>query len=225
MAYTPINWQTGDTITAEKMNKMDNGWGTVTTQQAYFDGTVTTSGERNEGYFTADAQFDASTIIVTFNGDEYECKNIGDDTHPEYGATFNTSSMSIDFTTFPFNVFCSTGANYILTTETAGTYSIKIEVPEKKTEVSDAFKEAVDLCVDVPRILKCVEGVTTIEEVKAFLNDGGIVYFTAPKTETSVQKLLFFINEPSLTCTIFPSSTTLSAEFGRDDGLFNITYL
>lgn len=27
MIYTPINWQNGDTITAEKMNKMDNGWG------------------------------------------------------------------------------------------------------------------------------------------------------------------------------------------------------
>lgn len=26
MSYTPINWQTGDTITAEKLNKMDNGW-------------------------------------------------------------------------------------------------------------------------------------------------------------------------------------------------------
>ena len=25
MAYTPTNWQTGDTITAEKLNKLENG--------------------------------------------------------------------------------------------------------------------------------------------------------------------------------------------------------
>lgn len=29
MAYTPINWQTGDIITAEKLNEMDNDTSTI----------------------------------------------------------------------------------------------------------------------------------------------------------------------------------------------------
>ena len=42
MSYTPINWQTGDIITAEKMNKMDNGWSVESSSQQLFSETVTT---------------------------------------------------------------------------------------------------------------------------------------------------------------------------------------
>lgn len=31
MSYEKQTWNNGDVITAEKLNKMDNGWGTVDT--------------------------------------------------------------------------------------------------------------------------------------------------------------------------------------------------
>lgn len=39
MTYTPINWQTGDTITAEKLNEMDND--TTTIPMECISGTTT----------------------------------------------------------------------------------------------------------------------------------------------------------------------------------------
>lgn len=79
MSYTPINWQTGDTITAEKLNKMDNGWSVESTQP--FSETVTTERESQyapyaTGVFAHSQLINSGTITVTFNSVSYICNRI-----------------------------------------------------------------------------------------------------------------------------------------------------
>lgn len=221
MAYTPIGWQTGDTITAEKLNKMDNGWSVGATEKVLFDGTVTTSESsgHNTGNISTESAIAADTIIVTFNGTRYECPNISGSGGYEYGAVYGEV---MDFSIFPFNIYAGNDSVEVIT-ENAGTYPLKIEATGKTVDISDDFKEAVAESVGA-KILRCIEGTTNITDVQNFFNNGGIVYFTAPDTAGGTDKHLYFINTPGNPCTIFPESTTLTAIFSRDDGSFNIIY-
>ena len=86
MAYTPINWQTGDTITAEKMNKMDNGWGVQNTQ--LFSESVTTSVYEGMSFATGTFSYSAlisdESVVVTFNGTDYTVARGGEDGYYYY---------------------------------------------------------------------------------------------------------------------------------------------
>lgn len=337
MAYTPINWQTGDTITAEKMNKMDNGWsvtterttlfdssvefvasdisvnadtelpvlisgdqifvtydgtsyecsfvngrygdsefieypfyiqlplggstmnmaipkasagvhavkietdvhtietsesfdkvrgwGVTTATQTRFDGSVTTA--ESDGYYrgtiTPESSIAADTAIITFNGTEYECPNIGNSRNPVYGATYGES---FDWSTYPFNIYVINVGNVGVTTETAGTYTLKIEESTSSIETSESFQKAVETAMPtMPKVLECVEGVTILDEAHRMINNGGIVYFTAAEDSyEGAPKKLFFINDVDRTCTIFPTSTKIIARFGTDDSLFYINH-
>lgn len=220
MSYTPINWQTGDTITAEKMNKMDNGWSVGTTEQVCFNGTVTTS--ESSGYIigdiTTESAIAADTIFVTFNGTEYECQNISSEGGYEYGAPY---SGSYDFSVFPFNIYVESVSNAIIATENTGAYTLSIKKNEESIEMSTDFQNAVKQCI--PKMLRCIDGETTKKEADNVINAGGIVYFTV--TDATSGSKLFFINEVDSTCTFFPESTNFEAGFDRDSGLFYIEYL
>ena len=123
MAYTPINWQTGDVITAEKLNKMDNDWGVQNTP--LFNETVTTA-ELNEGegiyggVLTYSQLIDADTITVTFDGTDYSCNRIDAFDNHYYGG-FTESGP--DFSVYPFLIESNADVNTIYT-ETAGTYTV-----------------------------------------------------------------------------------------------------
>ena len=99
MAYTPINWQTGDTITAEKMNKMDNGWSMEETQ--LFSESVTTVAEEwgNDATFSYDQFINSDVITVTFNGTDYECNRLDFGDYIGYGGMTETDP---DFSQYPF---------------------------------------------------------------------------------------------------------------------------
>lgn len=125
MAYTPINWQTGDTITADKLNKMDNGWSVESTQ--LFSETVTTE-EGRDGYSATLAYgetIDNDSITVTFDGMEYTCPRIDVDDMHYYGGFVNGGQ---DFTTYPFLI-----AGHDVYTETAGEHTIAVSVPTIQT--------------------------------------------------------------------------------------------
>lgn len=135
MAYTPINWQTGQTITAEKLNKMDNGWSVSTTQ--LFSESVTTVDDEGDIFATLQyAEYiNYDTIAVVFNGQSYECaKNASYDDVNIYG------NFGEDFSEYPFSIQSgSEGLNTILT-ETAGTYTVAASV--KSVETSTDFGKA-----------------------------------------------------------------------------------
>lgn len=129
MAYTPINWQTGDTITADRLNRMDRGWDVETTE--LFSETVTTE-DTGEGYSVADLpyqqQISADTITVTYDDTEYVCPRIDDGDSYFYGG-FNNGP---DFTTYPFFIFSNSDRNSLVT-QTAGEHTVAAVVSALQT--------------------------------------------------------------------------------------------
>lgn len=168
MAYTPINWTTGDTITAEKLNRCDNGWGVESTQ--LFSETVTTSdgGGVNYGVLSYASQIDSPTIIVTFDDTSYTCVATEDGENYLYGAPLG--GQGPDFSDFPFALESTTdGTN--LFTETAGTHTIA--AVGNAIATSSDFSAAVGKCLP---ILKVELGKTTFQEVEDAIIDGLFVY-------------------------------------------------
>lgn len=159
MSYTPINWQTGDTITAEKMNKMDNGWGaSAATKTTICQETIeATGGGPAFGIFTYANEITSQNVIITLNGVEYECQY--DTSIPGYGG--------ISLVDPPFAIVCYGGQNKLVVS-TAGTYSVKIEEVSPATlEVSSNFANAVALHAEV--------GTTTFQEIDDAIAQGRIV--------------------------------------------------
>lgn len=215
MSYTPINWQSGDTITAEKLNKMDNGWGIQ--PAPLFSETVTTADDEYGNYgstlsYTGTDKPDSLTI--TFDGVDYNCaiQTKGSNNY-YYGASSPT-----DFTVYPFLVG-RIGGEWWLYTQTAGTHTISASVEALQT--SDDFKAAVNSTIDfgtVPLLLK--DGETTITEVSTAIEQGRLVYFSG---KVNFHPKAFILVVPSIDCTIYPNDLGITAHFGRDDGLFYIT--
>lgn len=107
-----------------------SGGGGGETWNTVFEGSVTTeeSGDVFAGYINTDIT--ADTIKVTFNGVEYTCNKIdrGDD-NIYYGA-LRVVDDGVDFSEYPFGLCCFPGDGTDLYTQTAGTYTLKIEEPQ-----------------------------------------------------------------------------------------------
>lgn len=206
-AYTPINWQTGDTITAEKMNKMDNGWGVQETQ--LFSETVMT--ENNRGTLVYGSQIDAPTLTVTFDGTDYTCNVNNINESYAYGGVGATGP---DFTNYPFALASGPVGN-IVYTETTGTHTIAVAASVLQT--SAGFDKAVKSVVDVDAIpLKCVVGTTTRAEMVAAKSAGRLMYFASGGS--------YFIITGGVsngTITFMPEQGGLVAEFDGND-LFSL---
>lgn len=219
MAYTPINWQTGDTITAEKLNKMDNGWSMSSTQ--LFSETVTTEGEElAEAILSYSTFIDASYIIVTFDDTDYLCPRINAGGDSIYGG-FNNDEP--DFSTIPFYIYSSSvGDGNQLITETAGTYTVVVKTAN--IEVSDSFYAACNRCVDASTMpFLCVNGVTTAGEISnAIFNTKRLCYFEVPEMNA-----FYFINQAQFTTdydaiiSFYPQSADVNASI--TNGIFTVS--
>lgn len=221
MAYTPINWQTGDTITAEKLNKMDNGLGFESTE--LFSETVTTTddGGMNGANLAYNGTIDADTIAVTFDGTDYTCPRIDAFGGHFYGGFTEQGPV---FTEYPFAIQSLNGN--IVFTKTAGEHTIAVTAPALQTSAD--FDAAVSMAspIDASTLpLRCVDGVTTLNEAMNALKNGRLVYFTANDETYEATPKCFMVNLVSTTCTIVPTSTKIAAKFSRDDGLFYIERL
>lgn len=170
MAYTPINWQTGDTITAAKLNRCDNGWGYESTQ--LFSETVTTT-DTGDGY--AAGQFDywfenlPPEVVVTFDGTDYTCERNEQNGYGDIGPAF---------TRYPFYLYSDRNGTHLLT-DTAGTHTVAVSV--SSVECSDNFANAVSTVLGQLQIgqLWLEQGVTTQDEFYDALNNYKIVCFYA----------------------------------------------
>ena len=206
MAYTPINWQTGDTITAEKMNKMDNGWGASSTQ--LFSETVTTADIG--GYYGAVISYVATaqpptTLVINYDGTEYICEDQG---NSAYGAS------SPSFSDYPF-MLQFTASNTQLITSTAGSHTIS--VGSYSMEVSDNFNTAVNSCVNSPML--CVSGTTTFAEMSEASSLGRLMYFKPYGNEgTETFIIAAFTN---IDATFIPTNSQITASF--NNGIFTVT--
>lgn len=219
MAYTPINWQTGDTITADKLNKMDNGWGVESTQ--LFSETVTTAVNPDYPEESAIAQLaysqpiDADTITVTFDGTEYTCPRIPTPSGSGYGAPWSNDLEGYDFSEYPFGLG-SVGSNpVVLITQTAGEHTVAVSVPTLQTSAD--FSEAVKSTIDLSTLpFRCVSGETTYGEMyAAFYTDNRPLYFFAEAT-------CFYITGVATNIISFmPTSAHVAASFSND--VFTVT--
>ena len=224
MAYTPINWQTGDTITAEKLNRCDNGWSVSSTQ--LFSETVTTEddGGVNYGELTYTSFIDADSIVVTFDGTEYTCsKSSPIPVASSYGAP--ETDNGYDFSTYPFSIGSTNlpmGVSNEIFTSTAGEHTVSVGIPS--VEVSGKFAAAVGTAVDVSSLpMLCVNGVTTWDEMDAARTDGRLLYLYA---DSGMHIITSFGNyESAIAVNALPAGVVGSETYGFDSNMvFEISY-
>lgn len=212
MAYTPINWQTGDTITAEKMNKMDNGWGVQETQ--LFSETVTTA-QSPFGYAAGlaytTAEIPPATLTITLNSTDYVC------TRQVTGSSFYYGAPPNDFSTYPFTLLIESSS--IIVTQTAGTYTVSArgEVVEISTTFSDAVKKSVD-ADSIP--LECIDGETTVYAMQDSMTDGRMMYFSDGEAFYFINRFVSATDNPTAV-TFYPTTTDFTAGFDAN-GIFTI---
>lgn len=152
MAYTKKTWECGETITADALNRMEDGidealqsgGGTVgysctETTTLLTEETVTTAETdgRTVGNLTYTFQEEPPEILlITFDGVEYNCNRQVEEEANVYGSTDPT------FSDYPFSLWV--GLSYTrLFTPSAGTYSIKLEEVNASVETSECFQKAV----------------------------------------------------------------------------------
>lgn len=163
MSYTPIGWQTGDTITAEKLNKMDNGWSVTSETTTLCDETITTvdDGGVYDGQLSV-SSVTASNIIVTYDGTTYQCVR---DSNSGYGDDGNYT-----FADYPFRI----ESDGFIITETGGSHTVKVEAVESNADTSSAFAAAVS---SVLPFLLVVPQVTTWQQAHDAISAGKIVHW------------------------------------------------
>ena len=192
MAYTPINWQTGDTITAQKLNRCDNGWGVGGgSRTLILEETVTTEG--GGPAFAALAystEFTFPAIVVTLNGTEYECA---------YDAEL-FGYGDIDFQAYPFVIDSYNGWNELVTAE-EGTYSLKVETAAAQTiEVSQGFVNAVAFHATV--------GTTTFQEIDDALAAGRLVVISDSGSFGSACQLVCSADKTAVPLSVYAVNVT-----------------
>jgi hypothetical protein len=174
MAYTPINWQTGDTITAEKLNRCDNGWGASTTTNELYSGSMTVSAGGDGGAVIqaaiAEQLSNASQAVITIDGTSYTCDGFDDGGFWTFGAPYN------DYSEYPFSVYVD-GLMTYFTNQNGGTYSIKITLSNVTIDISPDFAEAVSAVIG-GAFYSFVIGTTTWSQVVDAMAAGKLVLRT-----------------------------------------------
>lgn len=150
MAYTKKTWECGETITADALNRMEDGieealqsgggtagYSCTETKTLLTEETVTTAVDPeypDDGAF-GDLSYVFSekppeTLHITFNGVEYNC----DRQQMPDGYAYSSDNV--------FTLFAYMDGTTLLT-PSAGTYSIKLEVINTSVETSECFQKAV----------------------------------------------------------------------------------
>lgn len=209
MAYTPINWQTGDTITAAKLNRCDNGWGVESTQ--LFSETVTTV-DAGQGFAAGQLQYEPqgelpSEAVVTFDGTSYTVER------NERGGYGDAGVSGPDFTNYPFHIAVFNGIT--LYTATAGTHAVALAAEVVVT--SDGFSAAVNAVIGDDRSpFLCVHGETTADEMYEAKEAMRLLYFEAGYDTYIVRSL---VDDPNIT--FYPEDSSVTAQFDND-GIFEV---
>lgn len=169
--YTPITWATGDVITAEKLNHMEDG---ITSAQVYsvsedvrFSDSVTTeeNGEMYSQIISCNFSDTPEQIKVVFDGTEYICEKVVLDGSIAYGGAGATEP---DFSEYPFVIRAGNSVSMFFT-ETASTHQVEI------TAITKAVNE--DLANAMP-VMRLISEVTNSADAVAAFNAGKLLYFT-----------------------------------------------
>lgn len=124
--------------TALENGALDNisggGGSSEETWTTVFDDSITTAEGSNPApmaELALSGQLTADTIRVTFNEQVYECTR---QTSPyiHYGTDFTADP--VDWVTYPFSVAYNGQDSWFFASESVGTYTVKIEVPESSDD-------------------------------------------------------------------------------------------
>ena len=159
MAYEKQTWTTGEVITQEKLNHMEDGIANAggfecsETVTELFDETVTTSGSSpspvaNLTYsqhitpvanLTYSQHITEDVLEITFDGIKYNCpKQDAGGGFFVYGAPDPS-----DFSQFPF-AFGSSASGNMIYTQTAGEHTVKVESSVSTVTTTPCFDKAVE---------------------------------------------------------------------------------
>lgn len=225
MAYVKQNWQCGETITADKLNHMedgiasggDAGYECTETKTTLTEESVTTvaQGLLNRGELSYSQIIDAETIFVTFNGTEYECARIDDGTgNYAYGGI---GQQGLDFSVYPFAIALM-GGSVVLITETAGTYAIKIETVGETITTTPCFEKAVKSVLSAP--LRLVPGVTTKAEAVEAFSKGLMMYFINTDNTPNGYEFITTFSPELGNMNSAPGTNIISIGFSEEDNTF-----
>lgn len=191
--HTPSN--TNPAMLGQFLDEYSGGSGE--SWSTFFEGEVTTV-EEEGSYFTQLSNsnyIDADKIKVTFNNVEYICNktaiNDGGDIGNIYGGSYNEEYEQPDFSNYPFIIVSwdwSPRNETYLNTESPGTYSIKIEVPQESGDSGD-WSTAEVTFINYTTILGTVRYVSIVRN--SFLGVDNVVIFNAsPKVNPPYTTIL-----------------------------------
>lgn len=147
----------GDVLTVVngEWAKAEPGYKCTETSTTLTEENVTTSGTAPyiSGNFSYSTLIDADTITVTFNGTEYEASKIVFGSSNVYGG-FTPSGP--DFSEYPFSIMSALQGSAVvnmLYTESAGTYSVKIESAILTATTTACFDKAVKKATEGEQII------------------------------------------------------------------------
>ena len=155
MAFEPKTWSCGDTITAEELNRMEQGiaeagqgggdCGYECTEEVVtlFDGSLTTSSMSgfSGATFVSSQPIDGNPIFITLDGVDYELPKTAVDM--DAGAYYGEIDINGPvFTTYPCVIMADLDTNYFFVASD-GTYQLSITVTEKSVVTTECFKSAV----------------------------------------------------------------------------------
>ena len=192
-------------ITSVADGDCDPGYKVVKIQ--LFSETVTTTDDYSSGSLAYSQLIDADTIIVTYDGIEYECPSISTG---EYGAPWSNELNAYDFSEFPFNLYTSVGYAGLVT-QTTGEHTVAAAIQTLQTTAD--FKAAVKEVANNLLPLKVVIGSTTWQEVYDAMNADRIAFVGS---ETSAQ-YVSRIGEYSITCISTNASNVIVSTYHAAD--------
>lgn len=98
MAYTPMTWVTGDTITADKLNNMEQGiasaGGAVQVGYTFSNGTVTLDKTWQEIH---DGMAAGNTCVIAFNLEDFDTYYWGITTAVITDTTYDSGNYGVSF--------------------------------------------------------------------------------------------------------------------------------
>lgn len=187
MAYTPINWQTGDTITADKLNNMEsgisageNGWEVTSSTTQLFSESVTTS-ERNglsDANLVYSTAITADPLTVTMDGTDYSCSAYRDeDNMGPYNYYGGFGAGGPDFTNYPFFLVAGDDGTNVFVTTADGTYTVAAGTSSTTVTTTNNFDTAAQAAVG-GAFYPLVIGTTTWAQVVDAMAAGKLVLRT-----------------------------------------------
>lgn len=217
MSYTPTNWQTGDVVTAEKLNKLENGvasGGVYTESETVrFSGEVTTENAEGMGYADIECELSDAPeqITVVFDGTEYTVSksDIGGENFA-YGGIGETGP---DFSEYPFAIAVTkqtigpiTQWHTAFYTETVSTHQVVIKADTKAVN-----QELADAISGVMPIMQLVNGETLSADAVEAFESGKLLYFyyTDPSDDSRTCYMVTGINTSTKRFTFVPENSDI----------------